>query len=742
MGRGMGRRGAQRCRLGRPDVCIVTATCWVDRASPGGGEGAASPLHWGGGAQAARQQQTPPPHPHPHPGGNGGRQGKRGPGRQPGPLPPRPRFLGEVPEAVALSPPAQPPAAGEWGCGAGPSRARRGQGPEAQPDSRAPESGGDRPAGAGAAPGDARGRPPARRSPLRAPSPPTPAAAGAPLARGAPALAAPLSVPETFPLVSDEPRHIRWPRPRGAFRGESGPEFPGEGARPESRRGCAGRARGAPGDPARRGDLGRGGGARALRGSRRPPEGAAATKLLKLAARAGAAPAPAPPPAPPGPPPAALLPAAAARPVRAQPCPQPRAAPPSRHRHRRRRRRTGRAPPGRARPPGPAAGMGAQAGALLLLPLLAQWLLRAAPAPAPAPLTLPLRVAAPTPGPGTPAAPRADGLALALEPAGGAANFLAMVDNLQGDSGRGYYLEMLIGTPPQRLQILVDTGSSNFAVAGAPHSYTDSYFDADRSSTYRSKGFDVTVKYTQGSWTGFVGEDFVTIPKGFNSSFLVNIATIFESENFFLPGIKWNGILGLAYAALAKIPEFSDGFWTGSQLACWTNSETPWSYFPKISIYLRDENSSQSFRITILPQLYIQPMMGAGLNYECYRFGISPSTNALVIGATVMEGFYVVFDRARKRVGFAASPCAEIAGAPVSEISGPFSTDDIASNCVPALPLNEPILWIVSYTLMSVCGIILLILIVLLLLPFRCRHLPRDPEVVNDESSLVRHRWK
>jgi len=317
-------------------------------------------------------------------------------------------------------------------------------------------------------------------------------------------------------------------------------------------------------------------------------------------------------------------------------------------------------------------------------------------------------------------------------------------------------------------------------VAGAPHPYTDSYFDAERSSTYRSKGFDVTVKYTQGSWTGFVGEDVVTIPKGFNSSFLVNIATIFESENFFLPGIKWNGILGLAYAALAKpsssletffdslvaqakipnvfsmqmcgaglpvagsgtnggslvlggiepslykgdiwyttikeewyyqieilkleiggqslnldcreynadkaivdsgttllrlpqkvfnavveavartslIPEFSDGFWTGSQLACWTNSETPWSYFPKISIYLRDENSSQSFRVTILPQLYIQPMMGAGLNYECYRFGISPSTNALVIGATVMEGFYVIFDRARKRVGFAASPCA------------------------------------------------------------------------------------
>lgn len=73
------------------------------------------------------------------------------------------------------------------------------------------------------------------------------------------------------------------------------------------------------------------------------------------------------------------------------------------------------------------------------------------------------------------------------------------------------------------------------------------------SSTYRPKGFDVTVKYTQGSWTGSVGEDLVTITKGFNASFLVNIATIFESENFFLPGVQWNGILGLAYAALAKV---------------------------------------------------------------------------------------------------------------------------------------------------------------------------------------------
>ncbi|KAM5281349.1 beta-secretase 2 isoform 2-T2 [Ctenodactylus gundi] len=463
--------------------------------------------------------------------------------------------------------------------------------------------------------------------------------------------------------------------------------------------------------------------------------------------------------------------------------------------------------------------MGALAPALLL-PLLAPWLLRPAPALAPAPFTLPLRVAvpsgrraAPVPSPGTPAPPRADGLALALEPAG-AANFLAMVDNLQGDAGRGYYLDVLIGTPPQKLQILVDTGSSNFAVAGGPHEYIDSYFDSERSSTYRPKGFDVTVKYTQGSWTGSVGQDVVTIPKAFNTSFLVNVATIFESENFFLPGIKWNGILGLAYATLAKpsssLVTFFDSLVTQAKIPnvfsmqmCgaglpvagsgtnggslvlggiepslytgdiwYTPIKEEWYYQIEIlkleiggqslNLDCREYNADKAIvdsgtTLLRLPQkvfdavvdavartspLYIQPMVGTGLNYECYRFGISPSSNALVIGATVMEGFYVVFDRARRRVGFAASPCAEIAGAPVSEISGPFSTDDIASNCVPTHSVTEPVLWIVSYALMSVCGFVLLVLLLLLLLPCRCRHPPRDPEVVSDESSLVRHRWK
>nr|XP_006627930.1 PREDICTED: beta-secretase 2 [Lepisosteus oculatus] len=455
------------------------------------------------------------------------------------------------------------------------------------------------------------------------------------------------------------------------------------------------------------------------------------------------------------------------------------------------------------------------------------------------------------------------GLSLASDPTG-QVNFLDMLGNLNGDSGRGYYIEMLIGTPPQTLNILVDTGSSNFAVAGARDPYISRFFNSSLSSTYWPSGRTVSVRYTQGSWVGELGTDLISITKGTISAITINIATILSSEGFFLPGVKWQGILGLAYPVLARpdssvtpffnsvvrqtgipdifslqmcgagvsggsdadaargslimggiepllyqgsvwytpvkeewyyqveilklevgnqnlnldckqynadkaivdsgttllrlpqdvfravvdaivrealIQDFSDGFWTGTKLACWMKGETPWPFFPKISIYLRAMNASQSFSITILPQLYIQPITEVGNALECYRFGISSSSSGLVIGATVMEGFYVIFDRALSRVGFALSTCAGSSGSPVSEIAGPFSALDVSSDCVSVPVLQEPVLWIISYALMGVCAIALLVLIILLLLPCRCRR-GDDPGEITDASSLVRNRFK
>ncbi|MGH0184181.1 UNVERIFIED_CONTAM: hypothetical protein FKN15_014375 [Acipenser sinensis] len=63
---------------------------------------------------------------------------------------------------------------------------------------------------------------------------------------------------------------------------------------------------------------------------------------------------------------------------------------------------------------------------------------------------------------------------------------------------------------------------------------------------------DVSVRYTQGNWVGKLGTDIVTIPKGPNGTITINVATILQSENFFLPRVNWQGILGLAYKMLAQ----------------------------------------------------------------------------------------------------------------------------------------------------------------------------------------------
>lgn len=451
------------------------------------------------------------------------------------------------------------------------------------------------------------------------------------------------------------------------------------------------------------------------------------------------------------------------------------------------------------------------------------------------------------------------GLSLASDPAG-TVNFLDVINNLKGDSGRGYYMEMVIGTPGQTLNILVDTGSSNFAVAAAAHPYITHYFNRALSSTYQSAGRAVAVKYTQGEWDGELGTDHITIPQGPSGIITINIAAILVSEGFFLPGINWQGILGLAYPFLARpdpsvepffnsvvwqtgipdvfslqmcgagvsasttadpaggslimggieptlyrgsvwytpilgewyyqvevlklevgdqnlnldckeynsdkaivdsgttllrlpgnvfnavveaimetslIQDFSVGFFDGTKLACWVRGESPWRFFPKISIYLRATNTSESFRITILPQLYVQPVTDIDGTLDCFRFGISPSANGLVIGATVMEGFYVIFDRDKKRVGFAVSTCAENSGVPLAEIAGPFLAEGVASDCT-GVSLRDPVMWVIAYALMAICALVLIILLILLILP--CRR-NRDGEIT-DESSLVRHRIK
>lgn len=61
------------------------------------------------------------------------------------------------------------------------------------------------------------------------------------------------------------------------------------------------------------------------------------------------------------------------------------------------------------------------------------------------------------------------------------------------------------------------------------------------------------VPYTQGNWEGSLGVDEVSFPTAPSISVNANVACIKKSDKFFINGSNWQGILGLAYPAIARV---------------------------------------------------------------------------------------------------------------------------------------------------------------------------------------------
>ncbi|GLH01149.1 Uncharacterized protein GBIM_07354 [Gryllus bimaculatus] len=106
----------------------------------------------------------------------------------------------------------------------------------------------------------------------------------------------------------------------------------------------------------------------------------------------------------------------------------------------------------------------------------------------------------------------------------------SLSDNVWGYPGQGYYIEVEIGSPPQKLNVLLDTGSANLAVAAAPLSNDLEDLATRISKTYEATGQSVSVTYTQGTWHGMLGSDLVQVPSVHAS----------------------RGIMGLGYGVLAQ----------------------------------------------------------------------------------------------------------------------------------------------------------------------------------------------
>ncbi|XP_077985038.1 beta-secretase 1-like [Glandiceps talaboti] len=409
-------------------------------------------------------------------------------------------------------------------------------------------------------------------------------------------------------------------------------------------------------------------------------------------------------------------------------------------------------------------------------------------------------------------------------------------NNLRGKPGQGYYIQIGIGTPQQELNVLVDTGSSNFAVASEPHSFITTYFDRKRSSSFKDKGIEVHVPYTQGRWDGILGTDYVALSTISNATANVHIACITDSDHFFINGSNWEGILGLAYAEIARpdssitpffesyhqetniddiftlqlcgnidftdtiemagtmtvggidsslytgnisyssirkewyyeivitdieVDDLSLGldckeynfdktivdsgttnfrvpvtvfdaivhsiddatevpvtpeFYTGAELMCWAEDQTPWQWFPTVKISLLSEDTNKIYKLVISPKQYMRAVDdGSKSSDDCYKFAITTSSSGSVIGAVIMEGFYVVFDRQNKRVGFAKSTCAEREATYLTpQVQGPFPFDN-RTDCAYHRPeTNEDTLMAVAYVMASVCALCMIPLLIML----------------------------
>ncbi|XP_033758974.1 beta-secretase 1-like [Pecten maximus] len=439
--------------------------------------------------------------------------------------------------------------------------------------------------------------------------------------------------------------------------------------------------------------------------------------------------------------------------------------------------------------------------------------------------------------------------------------------NLGGKPGQGYYVEVLIGSPPQKLNVLIDTGSSNFAVAAGPNPDITSWFHRNESSTYQDVGTEVYVPYTQGNWRGILATEHVALSSMPNSSVRAHIAFILHSSDFFINGSNWQGILGMGYAAIAQpdssvVPFFDslvkeahvenlfsmqlcgtvygftnnsgtdmggslilggvdaslyngkmmytpihkewyyeviildimvDGaslqmdckeynfgktivdsgttnlrlpikvfntlvakiqqhllisgtqpgknFWAGVDHICWDEGTIPYDDFPTITISFPQTKNS-SFNLIISPQQYIRPVgedNDDDPGVDCFKFAVASSTSGTVLGAVVMEGFYVVFDRAHKRIGFGKSTCpARDNKAVKSSIKGPHTYTGNATDCAYFKPVaQETTLTVVAYVMAAICCVCLIPLIVMVIhwncrRYFNCHKLRRQNSDSND----------
>jgi len=141
----------------------------------------------------------------------------------------------------------------------------------------------------------------------------------------------------------------------------------------------------------------------------------------------------------------------------------------------------------------------------------------------------------------------------------------APIEHLRNFMDAQYYGEIQLGTPPQKFQMIFDTGSSNLWVPSSHCSFlhvaclVHSRYYADRSSTYEADGKKFAIRYGSGSCSGYFSKDTATI-----AGIAVAGQTFAEITN--LPALpfaaaKFDGILGMGWEQISvggSLPPFQN----------------------------------------------------------------------------------------------------------------------------------------------------------------------------------------
>ncbi|CAH8552301.1 unnamed protein product [Schistosoma rodhaini] len=150
-----------------------------------------------------------------------------------------------------------------------------------------------------------------------------------------------------------------------------------------------------------------------------------------------------------------------------------------------------------------------------------------------------------------------------------------------------YYGEISVGTPPQKLRVLFDTGSTDTWFASRNCWFLDifcwmfSFYDSSKSSTYVADGSSFDVTYLDSNYSGFWSLDNIRI-----GSLVIRNQAFAEMRNIFSLDYftnKYDGIIGMSSRRISKfgkIPMFPN------LLANSVNMD------PIFSFYLNQENGA------------------------------------------------------------------------------------------------------------------------------------------------------